>query len=265
MTQKNKKTAILAVSFGTSHEDTRLKTIDMIENDFRKAFPDFPVYRAWTSKMIIKKLWSRDHIHIFTVKEAMKQMASDGITHVIIQPTHVINGIENDIMKEDALSFKKTFQSIVFGTPLLTTEEDKDAVIHAITHAFSGLKKEQALVFMGHGTSHYANSIYAALDYTFKEKGYKNFFMGTVESYPGLDHVRSLVREYDPKEVILTPFMIVAGDHAKNDMSGDEEDSWIQQFKKDGYETQTLIKGLGEYKEIRQLFVEHVKDAILKL
>ncbi len=265
MTQKNRKIAILAVSFGTSHEDTRLKTIDMIENDFRKAFPDLPVYRAWTSKMIIKKLKVRDHIHIFTVKEAMEQMAADGITHVIIQPTHVINGIENDQMKEDALSFKETFQSIVFGTPLLTTEEDKDAVIQAVTHAFAQLKKEQALVFMGHGTSHYANSIYAALDYAFKEKGYKNFFMGTVEAYPGLDHVRSLVLEYGPEEVILTPFMIVAGDHAKNDMSGDEENSWLRQFQKDGYQTKALIKGLGEYKEIRQLFVKHVKDAFSKL
>lgn len=262
MTQENSKKAILAVSFGTSHEDTREKTIDAIENDFRRAFPEMPVYRAWTSKMIIKKLKTRDNIHVCTVKEAMEQMAADGITDVVIQPTHVINGIENDLMKEDALSYKDAFHSISFGTPLLTTEEDKDTVIQALAHAFSTLKKEQALVFMGHGTSHYANPIYAALDYSFKEKGYKNIFMGTVEAYPGLDQVLALVNEYAPKEVILAPFMIVAGDHAKNDMAGGEEDSWINQFQEKGYQVTPLIKGLGEYEEIRELFVEHVKDAM---
>ena len=121
--------AILAVSFGTSHNDTREVTIDAIERDMQQAFPHYPLYRAWTSKMIIKKVNKRDNIHINTVKEAMEQMRADGITDVLVQPTHVINGIENDLMKEDALSYQEYFHSISFGDPLLTSEQDNLSVI----------------------------------------------------------------------------------------------------------------------------------------
>ena len=171
------KKAILAVSFGTSHHDTRKVTIDAIEEDMRKAFPGIPLYRAWTSKMIIKKVQNRDGVSIDTVKEAMQRMKEDGITDVFVQPTHVINGIENDRMKEDALQFRNDFQSISFGDPLLTNEQDSMGVIGAIAKEFSNLKEDEALVLMGHGTTHYANAVYAALDYTFKDRGYKNIFL----------------------------------------------------------------------------------------
>lgn len=253
------KKAILAVSFGTSHEDTRKVTIDAIEDSMRQAFPEYPVYRAWTSKMIIRKLKNRDNIIVPTVKEAMEQMAADGITDVLVQPTHVINGIENDRMKEDALSFRDSFHSIFFGDPLLTTEDDSHKVIAAIAREFSHITKDQALVFMGHGTTHFANSIYAALDYTFKDKGYHNFFLGTVEAYPSMESLKKMVKAYRPKEVVLAPFMIVAGDHAKNDMAGDDPESWYSQFKDEGYEVKTVLKGLGEYEGIRSLFIDHIR------
>lgn len=253
------KKAILAVSFGTSHEDTRKVTIDAIEDSMRQAFPEYPVYRAWTSKMIIRKLKNRDNIIVPTVKEAMEQMAADGITDVLVQPTHVINGIENDRMKEDALSFRDSFHSISFGDPLLTTEDDSHKVIAAIAREFSHITKDQALVFMGHGTTHFANSIYAALDYTFKDKGYHNFFLGTVEAYPSMESLKKMVKAYRPKEVVLAPFMIVAGDHAKNDMAGDYPESWYSQFKDEGYEVKTVLKGLGEYEGIRSLFIDHIR------
>ena len=253
------KKAILAVSFGTSHEDTRKVTIDAIEDSMRQAFPEYPVYRASTSKMIIRKLKNRDNIIVPTVKEAMEQMAADGITDVLVQPTHVINGIENDRMKEDALSFRDSFHSISFGDPLLTTEDDSHKVIAAIAREFSHITKDQALVFMGHGTTHFANSIYAALDYTFKDKGYHNFFLGTVEAYPSMESLKKMVKAYRPKEVVLAPFMIVAGDHAKNDMAGDDPESWYSQFKDEGYEVKTVLKGLGEYEGIRSLFIDHIR------
>ena len=253
------KKAILAVSFGTSHEDTRKVTIDAIEDSMRQAFPEYPVYRAWTSKMIIRKLKNRDNIIVPTVKEAMEQMAADGITDVLVQPTHVINGIENDRMKEDALSFRDSFHSISFGDPLLTTEDDSHKVIAAIAREFTHITKDQALVFMGHGTTHFANSIYAALDYTFKDKGYHNFFLGTVEAYPSMESLKKMVKAYLPKEVVLAPFMIVAGDHAKNDMAGDDPESWYSQFKDEGYEVKTVLKGLGEYEGIRSLFIDHIR------
>ncbi|QBE98684.1 Energy-coupling factor transporter ATP-binding protein EcfA3 [Blautia producta] len=253
------KKAILAVSFGTSHEDTRKVTIDAIEDSMREAFPEYPVYRAWTSKMIIRKLKNRDNIIVPTVREAMEQMISDGITDVLVQPTHVINGIENDLMKEDALSYRDSFHSISFGDPLLTTEEDSHKVIAAIAEEFSDITKKQALVFMGHGTTHFANSIYAALDYTFKDKGYHNFFLGTVEAYPSMESLKKMVKAYQPEEVVLAPFMIVAGDHAKNDMAGDDPESWYSQFKDEGYEVKAVLKGLGEYEGIRRLFIDHIR------
>lgn len=257
---KETKKAILAVSFGTSHNDTRKITIDAIEQDMQAAFPDYALYRAWTSKMIIKKVNARDSVHIFTVKEAMEQMLQDGITDVLVQPTHVINGIENDLMKEDALAYQEQFHSISFGDPLLTSEQDNLAVIEAITSEFKDLEKDDVLVLMGHGTTHYANAIYAALDYTFKDKGYSNIFLGTVEAYPTMESLLKMVHAYQPKKVVLAPFMIVAGDHAKNDMASDEPDSWYSQFKAEGYEVEPVLKGLGEYSGIRKLFIEHLKS-----
>ena len=253
------KKAVLAVSFGTSHNDTREVTIDAIEKDMQAAFPEYPLYRAWTSKMIINKVNKRDNVHIDTVKEAMERMRADGITDVLVQPTHVINGIENDIMKEEALSYRENFHSISFGDPLLTSEQDNREVIEAVAVEFSHLKEDEVLVLMGHGTTHYANSVYAALDYTFKDKGHKNIFLGTVEAYPSMESIMKLVKEYNPSKVVLAPFMIVAGDHAKNDMAGDDPESWYSQFKNEGYKVEAVIKGLGEYPGIRKILVNHLK------
>lgn len=259
--EKEAKKAILVVSFGTSYEDTRKVTIDAIEKDIENAFPDYKIYRAWTSKMILAKLKKRDNLFIPNVTEAMEQMFRDGITDIIVQPTHVINGIENELMKQDALAFSADFASISFGDPLLTSEADNDTVIAAIVDEFSHLGKDDALVLMGHGTTHYSNSIYAALDYTFKDKGYPNIFLGTVEAYPTMDSILKMITAHQPRRVYLAPFMIVAGDHAKNDMAGTDPKSWMCQLQQEGFETVPVLKGLGEYPGIRALFIEHVKNA----
>lgn len=258
----NTKKAILVVSFGTSYHTTREKTIDVIEKEIGDAFPDYQIYRAWTSKMIMAKILKRDGVKINNVKEAMEQMKADGITDVIIQPTHVINGIENDLMKEDALSCREGFHSITFGTPLLTSEQDNCDMIEAIHREFPNLGEDEALVLMGHGTTHYANAIYAALDYTFKDKGYPNIYLGTVEAYPSMETLLKMVKERDLKRIVLAPFMIVAGDHATNDMAGDDPESWRCQFEANGFEVKCCLKGLGEYPAVQELFVQHVRDAI---
>lgn len=261
MNQEQKK-AILVVSFGTSYEQARKDNIEVIEQDIANAFPEYRIYRAWTSKMILSKILKRDGLKIYNVKEAMEAMRNDGITDVIIQPTHVINGIENDLMKEDALCYRELFHSITFGTPLLTSNEDNLALIQAVKDEFKDLDKNDVLVLMGHGTTHYANAIYAALDYTFKDMGCPNIFLGTVEAYPSMETLLNLIRQYDPKKVILAPFMIVAGDHAKNDMAGDDPDSWRCQFEKAGYQVSCVLKGLGSYSSVRKIFVQHVQEAI---
>ena len=259
--QESKK-AILVVSFGTSYNPTREKTIDVIESKIGDAFSDWKIYRAWTSKMIMAKLLKRDGIKINNVKEAMEQMRDDGITDVVIQPTHVINGIENDLMKEDALSWHDSFHSITFGTPLLTSEQDNCDMIEAINQEFSYLKADEALVLMGHGTTHYANAIYAALDYTFKDKGYPNIHLGTVEAYPSMETLLKVIREQNPSKVVLAPFMIVAGDHAHNDMASDDPDSWRCQFEAAGFPVECVLKGLGEYPEVQEIFIRHVREAM---
>ena len=255
------KKAILAVSFGTSHSDTRAVTIDAIEQDFQNAFPDYSLYRAWTSKMIIKKLKSRDNIHVNTVKEAMEQMRADGITDVLVQPTHVINGIENDLMKEDALSYREFFHSISFGNPLLTDTSDLFYVIDALTKELPALSEQEALVFMGHGSTHYANMLYGALDYAFKQTGHPHVYVGTVEAYPDLDAVLSLMEGKGYRHVYLTPLMLVAGDHASNDLAGEDEDSWKSIFQSRGYEATCILKGLGEYESICELYMRHALQA----
>ena len=256
------KKAILVVSFGTSYDTTRKVTIDAIEKEIADAYPDYQIYRAWTSKMILAKLKRRDNIHYDNVKEAFERMIADGITDVIVQPTHVINGIENDIMTEEALSYNSHFSTIRFGTPLLTSMDDNNYIIDAIHHEFSDLSQDEVLVLMGHGTTHYANAIYAALDYMFKEKGCPNIFLGTVEAYPSMDTLLHMVKEYQPKQVVLAPFMIVAGDHATNDMAGDDPNSWRSQFEAAGFPVKCVLKGLGEYPDIRKLFLQHVEEAI---
>ena len=258
---ERKTKAILVVSFGTSFHRTREKTIDRIEADIEAAYPDYQIYRAWTSKMIIAKLLRRDGVKVPTVAEAVEQMIADGITELIVQPTHVINGVENDLMKEDVLKRRDAFERVAFGDPLLTSQEDNVAVIRAVMEELPDLKEDEALVLMGHGTTHYANAIYAALDYTFKDMGYSRVFLGTVEAYPSMESLKKQIRALGPKRLILAPFMVVAGDHAIHDMSGQDEDSWRSQFEREGYEVVCQMKGLGEYSGVRQIYLEHVREA----
>ena len=254
--------AILIVSFGTSYEDTRKVTIEAIEKDIEADCPQLAIYRAWTSKMIMAKILKRDGIKILNVREAMEKMREDGITDVVVQPTHVLNGIENDLMIEDALAYQADFNTITFGDPLLTTTEDLEMVIKAIKNNFKQLGKDELLVMMGHGTTHYTNTVYAALNYQLQDQGIDNIIIGTVEAYPDITSMLSYADKVKPKQVVLAPFMIVAGDHAKNDMASEEEDSWRSQFEAAGYNVSCVLKGLGEYPEIRQLLVEHTRKSL---
>lgn len=264
MNQQTDK-AILVVSFGTSYEASRKATIEKIEQDIADSFQDYQIYRAWTSKFIISILKKRDNYTVSTVKEAMEQMIKDGIRELIVQPTHILDGIENNVMKEEVLSYKESFDKIAFGTPLLTSLEDEQKAIDAVNSEFSELKETEALVLMGHGTTHQINSVYAELDRNFKSAGHSNVFIGTVEADPTIQDLVKEVTAFHPSKIYLTPFMIVAGDHAHNDMAGDSPDSWVCQFKKAGFEVYPVLKGLGEYPEIRAMFVEHAREAITSM
>ena len=253
------KKGILVVSFGTSHLDTMEKTIEVIEKEMEERFQECNVYRAFTSGMIIRKLKRTEGISVDTVPEALSRMASDGIEEVIIQPTHIINGIENDRMMEDLMEHMSLFKRIRVGKPLLSSVEDYKKAIHAVM-AETELDDGEMLVLMGHGTDHHANSAYPTLEYTFHALGYSQVLVGTVESFPELKNVMAKLKIAEKKKVALMPFMLVAGDHAKNDMAG-EEDSWKSQLEEEGYEVRVIMKGLGEFRGIRQIFMEHIEEA----
>lgn len=255
------KRGILAVSFGTSHNDTCAKTIDVIENEMREAYPDCPVYRAWTSGMIRKKLEMRDGVHIFSVKEALEQMKKDGITEAVVQPTHVLNGIENDLMLKAVEEAKDLFEKTAVGDALLTTQKDCEELVKVLAQEWK-LKDNEMVVFMGHGTEHYSDFVYAALNYQFQIKDHVHMAMGTVEGFPTIADMVDAVKRQAPEKVFLAPFMIVAGDHANNDLAGDDEESWKRIFEKEGYEVQCVLKGLGEYPGVRAIFREHLGRAI---
>ena len=253
--------AILVVSFGTSHNDTREKTIDRIENRLQESYPAYRLYRAWTSDMIRRKLEKRDQIHIESVQEAFAHMKKDGIRKVIVQPTHVMNAIENDKMCEQIRLAEADFEEIKIGDALFVTEQDKEEIVKILGEYWNSVPEDELIIFMGHGTSHDANAVYEQLDEALKAAGHENMYVGTVESLPTLEMIMKRIGRLDVKKVHLAPFMIVAGDHAKNDMAGEEEDSWKNVIGAKGYKVETVLKGLGEYERIRSLFVEHVKAA----
>lgn len=252
---------LLVVSFGTSHLDTMKKTIAQIEGQLAEAFPEYAHYRAFTSKMIIRILKERDGIDVFTVTEALKQMAKDGVREVIVQPTHILHGVENDRMLEDIRELLSEFQSIKVGNPLLSSTEDYKKAVEVIREEMDTGSAQKALVFMGHGTSHYTNSSYAALEYIFRDKGFEHVYVGTVEAYPSLETILPRLKEKSYKNVCLAPFMVVSGDHAANDMAG-EEDSWKERLLEEGFEVDCILRGLGEYKGIQNIFTEHAREAL---
>lgn len=251
------KKAILVVSFGSSHLDTLEKNIDKMETQVAETFQDYSVYRAFTSQMILRKLKKTENLHFHTVKEAMEQMAQDVIENVIVQPTHIINGIENDRMMFDVMEYTDRFKKIRVGKPLLTSVDDYKKAIHALMSEVK-LDEDEALVLMGHGTDHHANSAYPTLEYTFHSLGYNQVLVGTVEGFPDLKNVMTKLEISGMKKVTLLPFMLVAGDHAKNDMAGDE-DSWKTVLEDAGYEVKAIIRGLGEMRGIRNIYIEHIE------
>jgi sirohydrochlorin cobaltochelatase len=256
--------AILVVSFGTSYNETRAVTIEAIEKKITDEFSDeYDVRRAFTAQIIIDKLMDRDGTEVDNVEQAMDKLVEDGIGTLIVQPTHVMHGAEYDDLTATVAEYVENFDSIVIGEPLLTSHDDYDRVAQIIGEGTANMDKEgTAIVLMGHGTHHFANSTYACFESHLKHQVGRNYFVGTVEGYPMIDEVITDLAETDATKVVLYPFMVVAGDHANNDMAGEEEDSWATQLKKAGYEVESVLKGLGEYSKIQDIYVEHVQAAI---
>ena len=254
---------ILVVSFGTSFNDSRRLTIGAIENAIREAFPDWSVRRAFTSQIIIDHVNKRDGVKIDNVKEALDRAVDNGVKNLVVQPTHLMAGLEYHDLEEEVMSYADAFESITMGENLLAEDGDFEEVAKIITARTAEYDDgETAICFMGHGTEAESNAVYAKMQEVLTADGFENYFVGTVEATPSLEDVMAAVGEGEYKRVVLMPLMVVAGDHANNDMAGDEEDSWKSQFEAEGYSVECVLEGLGQQPEIQHLYVEHLQKIV---
>ena len=254
---------LLVVSFGTSFNDSRRLTIGAIESALEKAFPEYAVRRGFTSQIIIDHVAKRDGEIIDNMQEALDRAVDNGVKTLVVQPTHLMNGLEYEEMSKAIAQYSDAFEQISIGQPLLTSDEDFQAVAKAITEATADYDDgETAIVFMGHGTEAESNGVYAKMQQVLTDGGYAHYYVGTVEATPSLDDVLEAVKQGSYKRVVLRPLMVVAGDHANNDMAGDEDDSWKTTFEKEGYEVVCEVEGLGAREAVQQLYVEHAQAAV---
>lgn len=276
---------LLVVSFGTSYNDSRVEDIKGIEDALQEAYPDWAVRRAFTAQIIINHVQSRDGEVIDNMQQALDRAVENGVKNLVVQPTHLMHGAEYDEMAEVLEQYQDKFESVAIAEPMLgevgddatVINEDKAAVAQAVADAavqeagFDSMEAAAedgtAFVFLGHGTSHTAKVSYSQMQTQMEELGFKNAFIGTVEGEPedtACEAVIEKVKEAGYKKVILRPLMVVAGDHANNDMAGSEEDSWKSMFEASGSfdSVDAQIAGLGRIDAVKQLYVDHTKAAI---
>ncbi len=276
---------LLVVSFGTSFNDSRVKDIKGIEDALQAAYPDWSVRRAFTAQIIINHVQARDGEKIDNMQQAMDRAVANGVKNLVVQPTHLMHGAEYDEMMEMIDEYRDKFESVAVAEPLLgevgadatVINEDKEAVAKAVTaeavatagydSVEAAAKDGTAFVFMGHGTSHTAKISYSQMQTVMQTLGYDNVFIGTVEGEPestSCENVIEAVKAAGYTKVVLRPLMVVAGDHANNDMAGADEDSWLSQFEASGAfdSVDCQIAGLGGVADVEQLYIAHTKAAI---
>ena len=276
---------LLVVSFGTSFNDSRVKDIKGVEDALQAAYPDWSVRRAFTAQIIINHVQARDGEKIDNMQQAMDRAVANGVKNLVVQPTHLMHGAEYDEMMEMIDDYRDKFESVAVAEPLLgevgadatVINEDKEAVAKAVTaeavatagydSVEAAAKDGTAFVFMGHGTSHTAKISYSQMQTVMQTLGYDNVFIGTVEGEPestSCENVIEAVKAAGYTKVVLRPLMVVAGDHANNDMAGADEDSWLSQFEASGAfdSVDCQIAGLGGVADVEQLYIAHTKAAI---
>ncbi|NDV81999.1 sirohydrochlorin cobaltochelatase [Bacteroides sp. 51] len=245
------KAALLMVHFGTTYDDTRALTIDAINAKAKAAFPELEVREAYTSRIVIRKLKERS-VEKLNPIDALLKLRGEGYTHIIVQSTNIIEGVEMESLRRDVTTVSPFFTEIRIGNPLLYSVEDAEALVTVLE---SRKPEKGNTVFVGHGTYTPATATYAMLDYMMKARELKNFHVGTVEGYPTFDTVLAQLKTNKAKQVTLVPLMFVAGDHAKNDIAGD----WKEDLESNGLKVDVRMEGLGQIPEVQNLFIEHAR------
>ena len=259
------KKAILVVSFGTSHMDALKNSIEKIENKIKEEFKEYDVYRAFTAHMIIKKIKNRDGINIPTPEEALEELREKGYEEVLVQPLHIIPGEEFDYIKGIVKIHKDDFKSIKIGRPIFYYQgmeglpKDYSLFIESIKEV---LENEESVVLFGHGTAHYGNAVYGMLQTVLVDEDYDNVFVATVEGYPSIESCIKRMKKKNIKKTKLVPLLLVAGDHAKNDMASDEDDSLKSMLEREGTELRLHMHGLGEFDKFGYLYINRIHDLI---
>lgn len=253
------ETAILVVSFGTTHMDTLERSIAAVERVVAENYPEYPVYRAFLSPTVMRRLKEKYNLQTDNVAEALARIEKDGYSQVVIQPTLLLRGFEYELLAREA---EKTQIRVSIGRPLLENRQDCEALVSIIREE-NPLEEKEALVLMGHGTEHEANVIYHKIQESFAEKGYPAF-IGTVDGTPSFGDAVEHVTNWGARRAKLLPLMFVAGDHARNDMAG-EEDSLLCAVREAGILPEPVFRGLGESRSVQMLYVERVRDAMEKL
>ena len=257
---------IMVVSFGTSFNDSRRETIGAVEKAIIAEFPEWDVRRGFTAQIIIDHVYNRDGEVIDNFGQAMDRAVDNGVKVLVIQPTHLMPGFEYNDVVDEAAQYADAFEKIVIAKPLLDTDEDFAKVAEIITaETAEYVDDDTAVVFMGHGTEAPSNEVYSKLQDVLTDAGYDNYFITTVEAEPSFETTIAAVKDAGYTKVVLEPLMVVAGDHANNDMAGDEEDSLKSMFEAEGIEVQCVIRGLGSMEGIQEMYIQKTNDAIATL
>ena len=261
------KPAIVVVSFGTSYASSRHMTIGAIEADIREAFPDYEVRRAFTAQTIIDHVEKDTGRHIDNFEEAMDKLVAEGVREVVVQPTHLMNGFEYQDVAKSLEDYRSKFDKVALGQPLLASQADQIAVAKAVKASMEKYEDgETAICLMGHGTEAESNSIYTTMQGVFAELGFKDYLVATVEATPTFEDVRDVALEAGYTKAVLRPFMVVAGDHATNDMADTSDpESFASIMAAAGFEVQSVLEGLGQIVEVDEVYVSHVQDAVASL
>lgn len=254
------KGALVFISFGTAHLDA-LGAIEHLEKNISASMENVDIFRAFTSRIVIRKLAEEQNLVIKTPAEVMDELVQNGYESVLCQTLHVIPGIEYEKMAAELLTYRESFSTFQISRPLLSAQADYEESAQAICSMIPFRTDEEAIVLMGHGTPHFANAAYCQLENTFRFLGEEHVYVGTVDGFPGIEYILSRLKTRGIKTVYLMPFMIVAGDHAKNDLAGESPDSWKSILEASGFHTLPILTGLGELEQIGEIFIRHLKEA----